>query len=187
MMNTLCGTPQYVAPEVLLSAQGLAQGGYGVAVDMWSAGVLLYILLSGCPPFDEDLPMPLFQQIQAGLYNFLPKQLWVNVSREAKDLITKLMEVDAAKRLDVKSALAHPWFSVEPKPENATSPLLAAVPLDHVQRNLRKTLSQGSPSYHNSPTSSSLLDKRKAPERAGDSKRSRPSGLRKSLNFDDVP
>mmetsp|Transcript_20479 Transcript_20479/g.78518 ORF Transcript_20479/g.78518 Transcript_20479/m.78518 type:complete len:508 (+) Transcript_20479:182-1705(+) len=182
MMSTLCGTPQYVAPEVLLAAQGLAQGGYGVAVDMWSAGVLLYVLLSGFPPFNEDLPTTLFQQIQYGQYSFEPKELWTNVSREAKDLITKLIEVDVERRLDVHGALAHPWFAVELDGEKAAeSPLHAALLLDHVQVNLKKTLSRSSPSY-GSPSSGTLAGKRSAPEREGEAKRQRrPSGLSKAL------
>ena len=114
MMKTLCGTPQYVAPEVIQGG-GLVSsanhGGYGKEVDLWSVGVLMYVLLSGYPPFNENFDMPLFEQIQLGSYDFQPHEVWSCVSNEAKHLITQLIEVEPAKRLTVHGALQHPWIA----------------------------------------------------------------------------
>jgi len=103
MMKTACGTPGYVAPEVLQN-KGYSSG----AVDLWSAGVILYILLCGFPPFyEEELPA-LFDQILKGRYDF-PSPWWDTISTSAKDLVRKLLTVDPKKRATAKDVLAHPW------------------------------------------------------------------------------
>ncbi|KAG7457849.1 hypothetical protein MATL_G00231490 [Megalops atlanticus] len=101
---TVCGTPTYVAPEIL------SEKGYGLPVDMWAAGVILYILLCGFPPFrsqekDQD---ELFELIQQGEYEFLTPY-WDNVSDGAKGLVRELLLVDPAARLTARQALSHPW------------------------------------------------------------------------------
>eukprot|EP00004_Rigifila_ramosa_P021673 TRINITY_DN580_c0_g1_i2.p1 TRINITY_DN580_c0_g1~~TRINITY_DN580_c0_g1_i2.p1 ORF type:complete len:336 (-),score=80.65 TRINITY_DN580_c0_g1_i2:706-1686(-) len=106
MLKTACGTPGYVAPEVLKGR------GYGKPVDMWSVGVITYILLCGFPPFYDDNVQVLFEQIKAGHYDF-PDQWWGNISESAKDLIRKLLTVDPAKRLTAVEALQHPWLTGE--------------------------------------------------------------------------
>jgi len=104
MMRTACGTPGYVAPEVLKN-KGYSSG----AVDLWSAGVILYILLCGFPPFyEEELPA-LFDQILKGRYDF-PSPWWDNVSTGAKDLVKGLLTVDPAKRLTAEDVLKHQWI-----------------------------------------------------------------------------
>lgn len=105
MMQTCCGTPGYVAPEVL------TYSGYGPEVDMWSLGVLLYVLLCGFPPFYDENDAALFQQIQSGQFEFI-SPYWDDISKEAKDLITRLLCVDVKKRLTAEQALKHPWFSI---------------------------------------------------------------------------
>lgn len=103
-MMTACGTPGYVAPEVLTAT------GYDKEVDLWSIGVITYILLCGFPPFyNENLP-ELFEQIMKAEYDF-PEEYWGHVSKEAKDFIRKLLVVDPSKRLTSKAALAHPWLA----------------------------------------------------------------------------
>jgi len=104
LMRTACGTPGYVAPEVLKNK------GYGSgAVDLWSAGVILYILLCGFPPFyEEELPA-LFDQILKGRYDF-PSPWWDNISNEAKELVKGLLTVDQKKRFTAKQVMAHPWI-----------------------------------------------------------------------------
>lgn len=114
-LKTLCGTPQYVAPEIItLGTGGPTSGltGYSHAVDMWSLGVILYIMLSGEPPFDSELnpTMSLYQQIETGTYDF-PADLWNPVSPLAKDLLVHLLEVDPEKRFSVQQALTHPWVN----------------------------------------------------------------------------
>ncbi|XP_068526761.1 serine/threonine-protein kinase DCLK3 isoform X1 [Anas acuta] len=102
---TVCGTPTYVAPEIL------AEKGYGLEVDMWAAGVILYILLCGFPPFrsQERDQEELFQIIQLGHYEFL-SPYWDNISAAAKDLIARLLIVDPQKRYTARQVLQHPWI-----------------------------------------------------------------------------
>jgi len=105
MMKTACGTPGYVAPEILKN-QGYDSG----AVDLWSAGVILYILLCGFPPFyEEELPA-LFEQILHARYDF-PSPWWDKISKDAKDLVQKLLELDPKKRLTATQVLQHPWIA----------------------------------------------------------------------------
>jgi len=105
MMETACGTPYYVAPEVLSAT------GYDKEVDLWSVVVITYLLLCGFPPFyGESLP-EVFEQIMKAEYDF-PEPYWTDISKEAKDLIGKLLVVDAKKRLTATQALQHPWIKV---------------------------------------------------------------------------
>jgi serine/threonine protein kinase len=92
-----------VAPEVLKNEP------YGSAVDMWSIGVILYILLCGFPPFYHESTTQLYKQIKKGEYDF-PAPYWTEVSEEAKDLVRKLLCVDPAKRLTAQQVLQHPWI-----------------------------------------------------------------------------
>jgi len=105
-MKTMCGTPQYVAPEILTSA---GQQGYGVAVDLWSLGVILYIMLCGFPPFDQTRGK-LWDLIKTANYTF-PDQYWKHISPYAKDLIGRLLTVDPEKRYTVEQALTHHWMT----------------------------------------------------------------------------
>jgi len=103
MMQTACGTPGYVAPEVLTAT------GYDKEVDMWSVGVITYILLCGFPPFyNEDVPK-LFEQILNADFDY-PEDYWKDISQKAKDFINKLLVVDPKKRLTASSALEDPWL-----------------------------------------------------------------------------
>jgi len=104
MMKTACGTPGYVAPEVLQN-KGYSSG----AVDIWSAGVILYILLCGFPPFyEEELPA-LFDQILKGRYDF-PSPWWDNISAEAKALVKKMLTVDPNKRITADAVTKDEWI-----------------------------------------------------------------------------
>ncbi|KAK0173975.1 hypothetical protein PV328_007103 [Microctonus aethiopoides] len=104
IMATACGTPGYVAPEVL------AQRPYGKAVDVWSIGVISYILLCGYPPFYDENDANLFAQILKGEFEF-DSPYWDDISDSAKDFIHKLMCVNVDERYTCKQALAHPWIS----------------------------------------------------------------------------
>lgn len=104
--NTLTeqlGTPQYIAPEILEKKH------YGTAVDMWSFGVIVFILLGGYPPFSEDNTKKLFKKITAGDWEFHP-DYWGSVSKEAKDFISKLLELIPSRRMTADQALHHPWL-----------------------------------------------------------------------------
>eukprot|EP00298_Acanthocystis_sp_HF-20_P012315 c19829_g4_i2.p1 GENE.c19829_g4_i2~~c19829_g4_i2.p1 ORF type:complete len:356 (-),score=102.97 c19829_g4_i2:18-1034(-) len=102
-LTATCGTPEYVAPEILNEQP------YGPAVDMWSAGVIIYILLCGFPPFYGDNDDELFERICSCNFKFL-SPYWDRVSDEAKSLIRALLEVDPKKRLTADQALQHAWF-----------------------------------------------------------------------------
>uniref|UniRef100_A0A665VD41 Serine/threonine-protein kinase DCLK2 n=1 Tax=Echeneis naucrates TaxID=173247 RepID=A0A665VD41_ECHNA len=103
---TVCGTPTYVAPEIV------AETGYGLKVDIWAAGVITYILLCGFPPFrgsGEDQEA-LFEQILRGQLDF-PAPYWDNVSDTAKALITGMLQVEVDQRYAAVQVLDHPWVN----------------------------------------------------------------------------
>mmetsp|Transcript_59785 Transcript_59785/g.83038 ORF Transcript_59785/g.83038 Transcript_59785/m.83038 type:complete len:439 (+) Transcript_59785:2-1318(+) len=103
MMQTACGTPGYVAPEILQAK------GYGREVDMWSVGVITYILLCGFPPFyNENIPL-LFESIMKADFDY-PEEYWNDISDEAIAFIDGLLEPEPEKRMTAKQALADPWL-----------------------------------------------------------------------------
>lgn len=106
---TVCGTPTYVAPEIL------AETGYGVKVDIWAIGVILYILLCGYPPFSSrtNNQEELFDQILSGLFEFNSPD-WDEVSYPAKELISWSLVVDPLQRYSAKEILNHPWIVAPP-------------------------------------------------------------------------
>jgi len=108
MMKTTCGTPGYVAPEVLDPYLPFTNG-YGPEVDLWSMGVVLYIMLCGFPPFYADSTAVLFKQIRKGDYTF-PHPYWDEVSDAAKDLVSKVLVVDPTKRYSAQQCLDHAWI-----------------------------------------------------------------------------
>jgi serine/threonine protein kinase len=98
-----CGTPAYVAPEILRNQP------YGVEVDIWSIGVICYILLAGYPPFyDEDMKK-LFRKIKDGRYHFHTEH-WSDKSAESMDIIKRMLCVNTEERWTAKQLLAHPWI-----------------------------------------------------------------------------
>ncbi|XP_074108796.1 uncharacterized protein LOC141533685 [Cotesia typhae] len=107
-IREILGTPDYVAPEVLNYEP------ISLATDMWSVGVLLYVLLTGCSPFGGDTKQETFCNISRCRLDF-PDDLFEDVSEEARDLMRKLMVKDPSQRLTVTECLQHPWF-------NRTSP-----------------------------------------------------------------
>jgi len=100
----LAGSPAYIAPEVL---KGRA---YGKPVDMWSAGIAMYIMLSGAMPFEGDDDTQMFEAIKAGGFEY-PEDEWSGVSASCKSLIDSLLNQAPDLRLDVDKALAHPWIA----------------------------------------------------------------------------
>ena len=134
-LNTTCGTPEYVAPEVL------KQHGYGCECDVWSIGIVTYIMLCGYAPFHHDNVQRLFRMVMAGQFHFpasvshfrrpppficgyyarhqgvhklgtalIRLQEWDCISTEAKELLRKMLKVDPAERVTAKQILADPWI-----------------------------------------------------------------------------
>lgn len=102
--NTLCGTPSYVAPEVLRKTD------YSSKVDMWSAGVLLYVCLCGFPPFSDTLgPPSLKEQIAQGIFAFY-SPYWDEIDDSVLHLISHLLVVNPTNRYSVEDTIRHPWF-----------------------------------------------------------------------------
>ncbi|KAM8939005.1 serine/threonine-protein kinase DCLK2 isoform 2-T2 [Pelodytes ibericus] len=105
-LYTVCGTPTYVAPEII------AEAGYGLKVDIWAAGVITYILLCGFPPFrsENNLQEDLFDQILIGKLEF-PSPYWDNITEMAKELIGCMLQVNVEDRFTAELILGHPWVS----------------------------------------------------------------------------
>ncbi|XP_031428912.1 serine/threonine-protein kinase DCLK1-like isoform X2 [Clupea harengus] len=146
-LYTVCGTPTYVAPEII------AETGYGLKVDIWAAGVITYILLCGFPPFrgSTDDQEALFDQILSGQLDF-PLPYWDNVSDTAKELISSMLQVEVEQRYSALQVLDHPWvnddglaenehqlsvagkikkhFNTGPKPDNITAGVSIITPDD---------------------------------------------------------
>lgn len=106
-MKTKAGTPYYISPEVL-------KGNYDELCDIWSAGVILYILLSGVPPFYGDSDPEILESVQKGEYTFdIPEMKFVSDS--AKDLISKMV-CSPEKRFKATEVLQHKWVKDTNKP-----------------------------------------------------------------------
>lgn len=102
-LSEICGTPGYVAPEVLRGDP------YGTEVDIWGLGVVMYILLCGYPPFHDDDQKKLFKKIKAGQYHF-HEDYWKEVSLSAKDMVQKMICVDQQQRWTASQLLEHSWM-----------------------------------------------------------------------------
>ena len=96
------GTPYYIAPEVL-------KRNYDEKCDVWSSGVIMYILLCGYPPFNGPNDKTIFQKVLEGKFAF-PEEDWSSISKHAKEMITRMLAYDPAKRISVQESLQHPWF-----------------------------------------------------------------------------
>ena len=108
--RTICGSPHYIAPEILRKVP------YGAPVDIWSCGVILFILLGGYPPFDDEDEEKLFLKIKQGNFQFgMPQtpNVWREISPHAKDLISRMLQVDPKKRPTARACLTHPWFTTK--------------------------------------------------------------------------
>ena len=103
--HLLIGSAYYIAPEVL-------SRNYTELCDLWSCGVIMYILLTGRPPFNGSSEEEIMKKIKEGNYD-LKKYPWGIISEEAKDLLKGLLQVNAKKRFSAKQALEHKWFQIE--------------------------------------------------------------------------
>lgn len=101
--RTICGTPNYIAPEILEGKRG-----HSYEVDVWSLGVIMYTLLIGKPPFETNDVKTTYRRIKMNAYSF-PEH--VIISTQAKDLITRILNNDPAKRPTLDEILAHEFFN----------------------------------------------------------------------------
>ncbi|KAI9336025.1 calcium/calmodulin-dependent protein kinase type I [Zopfochytrium polystomum] len=117
-LMTTCGTPGYMAPEVILKT------GHGKSVDMWSIGVLTYFLLCGYTPFDSGNNAEEVQRVLGAQYSFTPSEYWQDVSETARDFIRACLLVDPTARMTAHQALAHPWMEFAPliQPDGTSVP-----------------------------------------------------------------
>ena len=103
---TSCGTPNYAAPEIIT-----ANAYDGEQIDMWSSGIILYAMVAGVLPFDDNSVASLFEKIKKGRY-FMPNQL----SPPLKDLINRLLQPLPMKRMKLHEVWQHPWIRGSPGP-----------------------------------------------------------------------
>ncbi|XP_044487301.1 calcium-dependent protein kinase 26-like [Mangifera indica] len=102
IFTDVVGSPYYVAPEVLCKR-------YGPEADVWSAGVMIYILLSGVPPFWAETEHEIFEEVLHGDLDFTSDP-WPNISEGAKDLVRRMLVRDPKRRLTAHEVLCHPWI-----------------------------------------------------------------------------
>jgi len=103
-MMTYTGTVAFSAPEIFCT------GCYNEEVDMWSAGVVLYTMLSGKMPFEAEYLQDLIEKIKLGEYE-LPDEYWASISDSAKDLVKQCLKKDPRERITPDKALLHPWIT----------------------------------------------------------------------------
>eukprot|EP01137_Pigoraptor_chileana_P005994 Opistho-2@49823 len=120
MMSTMCGTPIYMAPEVI------AKLGYSQQCDIWSMGIIMYFLLCGSPPFYDKDEEQLYEKINRGEVSF-DGPVWASISSQAKNLIQGMLKVDPAHRFTAKEIMDHAWISNR---DNAEGTPLASNVLD---------------------------------------------------------
>lgn len=103
LMRDYCGTVGYAAPEIMMNVP------YDETIDIWSLGVIVYVLMSGCTPFYGETDEILCDRVCKGKYSF-PEARFGHISNEAKDFITKMLKVDPRERISIEEALNHPWI-----------------------------------------------------------------------------
>ena len=113
-LQTKVGTPYFVAPEVL-------DGNYNKEIDLWGIGVITYTLLTGCPPFQADSIIKIYEKIRAWKLKFLDED-WVGISSESKDFIQKLIVKMPSNRMTWAEALSHPWILMVEKLDTNVTP-----------------------------------------------------------------
>lgn len=108
VMRTACGTPGYVAPELLLN-----KGYAGGSCDVWSTGVILYIMLCGFPPFYHENMAELFNLIKGAKFDF-PKPYWDGISEDAKNMVNSMLTLDPKARVTAADAAKDKWLGSAP-------------------------------------------------------------------------
>lgn len=114
LLFELCGTPGYLAPELLRAALCEGSPGYDKSVDLWACGVIMYTLLAGFPPFWHRRQYQMLRSIMEGRYAFRSPE-WESITEPPKDLIRKLLTMEPKDRVDALGALRHEFFSGMPR------------------------------------------------------------------------
>lgn len=123
LLHTTCGTPNYVAPEVLND-----KGYDGRAADVWSCGVILYVLLAGFLPFDEPHMSALFRKIQKAEFSY---PSWF--SQPVRNLLSKILVPEPEKRIKIEEIMSDPWFQGDDEPMDLDEkPSYSPSPVKHV-------------------------------------------------------
>ncbi|KAF0686228.1 Aste57867_21933 [Aphanomyces stellatus] len=104
-----CGTPEYIAPEIARNIFSNEKHTYGKAVDIWSIGVITYVMLCGYTPFHANSQVQLFKKIIKGQYQF-HSPYWDDVTPEAQRFVARILVVDPKKRAAAEELLADPWI-----------------------------------------------------------------------------
>lgn len=130
--RTACGTPGYVAPEIITGKV------YGKGVDIWSLGIIIYILLCGYPPFYHRNQAQLFKLIREAKFEF-DSPYWDPISDKAKNLIKSCLTVDIDKRLTIDGVLKHPWVA-EGVSNTDITPVLGELKKFNARRKLRAAI-----------------------------------------------
>lgn len=118
--RTVCGTPNYIAPEILDS-----KGGHSYEVDFWAIGVILYTLVCGRPPFESSEVKQTYKKIRAGTYQF-PDH--INLGEPLKDFVKKCLKVPPQERMNLDQMLSHEFLGSHPLPERMPSSTLVCPP-----------------------------------------------------------
>lgn len=127
-MRTYVGSLQYMAPEVMRrKGSVMRQGRYDQSCDMWSLGIIVYVIISGYTPFSAETVKSARGSIS---WTFAPAERWAAVSSHCRDFIRSLLDVDPAERLAVDEALMHPWLEAGYKEWSLANPQFAS---DHAK------------------------------------------------------
>ena len=139
-MSAQVGSPSYVAPEVKV-------GKYNESVDMWSLGVILYILLSGEPPFHGDSPSQIMKKVREGEYS-MEQNTWRFITSSGKDMVQRLMTMDPDDRMTLSEALSHEWWddaarSLLPLPTEVVTSIREFERQNNIKRKAIKIIAKG--------------------------------------------
>lgn len=125
-MSEADGTAYYIAPEVLKEC-------YDEKCDVWSCGVILYIMLCGYPPFNGATDDEIFQRVREGVYDF-PCEEWDHISKDAKELVQNMLKINPKERYSAAQCLTHPWFSKFKDKKNGSNKQLAKNVLSNMKK-----------------------------------------------------